>query len=50
MFKSFEERGIQKYVFQNYFKTDQRAGSGDYTKLFYEQYWGSLKIISNEDH
>lgn len=28
--KSFEERGAQKYIFQEYFKENQIAGSSDY--------------------
>ena len=30
LFKSFEERGAQKYIFQEYFKENQIAGSSDY--------------------
>ena len=33
--KSFEERDVQKSVFQDYFKTNQIAASGDYAKMFY---------------
>ena len=29
-FKSFEERDAQKYIFQEYFKENQIAGSSDY--------------------
>ena len=49
LFKSFEERGVQKSVSQDYFKTNQVAGSGDYAKMFPGKYRSSLKI-SNEDH
>ena len=50
LFKSFEERGVQKSLFQNYIKTNQLTGSGDYAKMFHRNYGGSLKIMSNEDH
>ena len=29
LFKSFEERGVQKSVYQDYFRANQIAGSGD---------------------
>ena len=47
--ESFEGRGVQKSIFQNYFKTNQIAGSTNYGELFHGKYWGCLKIMSNED-
>ena len=38
LFKYFEERGVQKFAFQNYFKTNQMAGKDDYAKLFHGKY------------
>ena len=38
LFKSFEERGVQKPVFKDYFKTKEVTGSGDYAKLFRRKY------------
>ena len=41
-FESFEERGFQKSVFQDYFKTNQIARSGDYMqKSFLENTEGA---------
>ena len=50
LLKFFEERVVQKSVFQDYFKTNQIAGSLNYAKMLLEKYWGNLKIMSNEDH
>ena len=38
LFKSFEKRRVQRSDRQNYFKTNQIAGSGDYVKLFLGKY------------
>ena len=38
-FKFFEERGVQKSVFQNYLKTTQIAENGDYGKMFHGKSW-----------
>ena len=37
LFKSFKERGVQKSVFQNCFKTNQIGGSDD-CKVFHGKY------------
>ena len=50
LFISFEDRGVHKSVFQDYFKTNQITGKGDYAKIFHGKYWGSLKRMSDEDH
>ena len=47
LFKSFENRGIQKSVFEDYFKTNQIAGSGNHAKMCNGKYGGKLKIMSN---
>ena len=47
LFKSFEERVAQKSVFQDYFKTNQTAKSGDYGKMFHGKHQGSLKITKS---
>ena len=39
LFKSFDGRGVK----------NQLAESGDYAKMFNGKYWGSLKIMSNEN-
>ena len=49
LFKSFEERVVQNSVFQYYFKANQIAGSGNYTKMFHGKCWGEVKIISNAE-
>ena len=46
----FEERGVQKSVLEDYFNTNQIAGSDDYAKMFLGKYWGSLKVMFNKDH
>ena len=38
LFNSFEERGVQKSVFQDYFKTNLIARSGNYTNLYHRKY------------
>ena len=38
LFKSFEEKGVQKFLFQDFFKANQIAGSGDYAKIFHGKY------------
>ena len=35
LIKSFEERGVQKSVFQDYLKTNHIAGSNNYAKIFH---------------
>ena len=47
LFESFEERVAQKSVFQDYFKTNHTAKSGDYGKMFHGKYQGSLKITKS---
>ena len=49
LFKSFEERGVQKTVLQDYFTRSQIAGSSEYAKIFHGKYSGSIKIMLNED-
>ena len=39
----------KRFVFQDYFKTNQIPRTSDYVKMFHRKYWGSLKM-SNEDH
>ena len=46
--KSFEQRGVQNTVFEDYTEANQIAESGDYAKIFSVKYWESLKIMSNE--
>ena len=50
LFEPFEERDVQKSVFEDYFKANQIAASGDYVKMFHGKYCRTLKIMSNEDH
>ena len=38
LFKSFEEKGVQKSVFKDYFITNKIAGSGGYAKMFHRKY------------
>ena len=38
LFKSFEDRSVQKPLFQDYFKVNNIAESGDYGKMFHEKY------------
>ena len=38
LFKSFEERCVQKCVFQDYFKANQTAANGDYVKMLHRKY------------
>ena len=38
LFISFEDRGVHKSVFQDYFKTNQITGKGDYAKIFHGKY------------
>ena len=38
LFKSVEERGVQKTVFEDYFKTNQITESGGYAEMFYGKY------------
>ena len=47
LLKSFEKRDVQKFVFQDYFKTNQINGTDDYAKLFHGKFRGSLKIMSH---
>ena len=50
LFKPVEESGVQKSVFKDCFKTNKRAGSGDYAKMLHGKYRGSVKIMFDEDH
>ena len=45
LFKSFKERCVKKSVFQDYFKANQIAGSGDHAKMSHRKYCGSLKNV-----
>ena len=38
LFKFFEERSVQKTLFQDYFKANNTAESGDYGKMFDGKY------------
>lgn len=35
LFKLIKDSGVQKTFFQDYFKTNQIAGSGDFAKLLF---------------
>ena len=38
LLKSFEERDVQKFVFQDYFKASQITGTDDYAKMLHGKY------------
>ena len=46
----YQYLNVQKFVFEDFFQSNQIAESCGYAKMFNGKYWEALKVMSNEYH